>query len=95
MYAELLFGALARYTVASDRMIRASGIPTKCTACCAAIATLSACGSASPTSSAAEITSLLLMNMRSSPASSILANQYRAASGSDPLIVFMKADIVS
>ena len=46
-------------------------------------------------SSLANITSLLAMNMRSSPAKSSLANQYTEASGSEARTDFIKADIVS
>ena len=35
------------------------------------------------------------MNRASSPASNILANQYRPASGSEPLMLFMKALMTS
>ena len=50
------FGAQARYTAAWASGIRASGSPTNSAACIAAVATTSACGSALPTSSAAQIT---------------------------------------
>ena len=43
-------------------------MPMKCTACWQAVATTSACGSASPTSSAARITIRRTMNSGSSPA---------------------------
>ena len=48
-----------------------------------------------PTSSLAKITIRLATNRASSPASSILANQYTAASGSEPRIDLMKALMTS
>ena len=73
MYARFDFGAVARWTTASARMIRASGIPTSATDCAAAVAVCRAEGSAMPTSSAALIMSLRAMKRGSSPALSILA----------------------
>ena len=95
MYALFDFGADARYVVACASAIRASGMPTNSTACIAPTATASPRGSAFPMSSEADITSRRAMNLGSSPAISILASQYTAASGSDPRIDFMNAEIVS
>ena len=53
--------------------MRASGRPTIWDAWAAAFATTKACGSASPTSSAAQITMRLAINTGSSPASIIRA----------------------
>ena len=75
--------------------MRASGRPIISTALAAATATTSAMGSALPMSSDAEMTSLLAIKRGSSPASSILAIQNKAASGSDPRMLLMKAEIVS
>ena len=57
----------------SDKIICASGIPIRSIACAAAVATTSACGSAIPTSSAAQIMILREINLISSPAYSIFA----------------------
>ena len=92
---EFDFGAVARYSVASVSGNIASGMPMKCAACWAATATLSACGSASPTSSPARMTSRRAMNIRSSPDSSMRASQYTAASGSEPRTDLMNAEMVS
>ena len=70
------------------------GIPTKVTACMAAMACTSAPGSANPTSSEAKTISRRTMNLGSSPPSSIRASQYTAASGSLPLILLMKAEMM-
>ena len=61
------------YNQVSAVDIMLSGIPTDATACIAAFATTNALGLASPTSSAAQITTLRAMNIGSSPASNILA----------------------
>jgi hypothetical protein len=50
------------------------------------------CGSALPTSSAAKITSLRATNSSGSPASSMRAIQYTAASGSLARMLLMNAD---
>lgn len=75
--------------------MRASGMPTISAARAASSATRRALESASPTSSDAAMTSLLPMKRMSSPASSIIPSQYRAASGSEPRMDLMKAEIVS
>ncbi len=85
------FGAQARCTTAWAKLSWASGRPTNSTARAAASATTSAIGSASPMSSLARMTSRRAMNRASSPDSSIRANQYRPASGSDPRIDLMNA----
>src|SRR5207253_2167566 len=69
--AELLFGAVGRYSAASASGRYPSGMPTKCAACCAATATPSACGSANPASSAARIPMRPATNSRASRASSL------------------------
>src|SRR5437588_546248 len=63
--------------------MRASGRPTNSTACCVAIASGSASGSARPTSSLAKITMRRAMKRKSSPACSIFASQYIAFFSSD------------
>ena len=59
------------------------------------VATSSESGSASPMSSEARITSRRAMNRASSPASSMGASQYRPASGSEPRMLLMKAEMTS
>lgn len=66
--AELLLGAHATYAAAWDSMIWLSGMPMRSTASEADTARISACGSALPTSSAAQIMILRAMNFTSSPA---------------------------
>ena len=56
------FGAVARWITAWARLSCASGRPTYSTACAAAVATVSAVGSAMPTSSLAKITIRRAMN---------------------------------
>ena len=75
MADRLLFGAVARCTVAWARLSWASGSPTNSRAWAAALATTRACGSAIPTSSLAKITRRRAMKRASSPASSIRASQ--------------------
>ena len=58
-------------------------------------ATVSARGSAFPTSSEAEMISRRAMNLGSSPAAIIVASQYSAASGSLPRRLLMNAETVS
>ena len=48
-----------------------------------------------PTSSLARITSRRAMKRASSPAASIRANQYSPASGSEPRMLLMNAEITS
>ena len=72
-YDAFDFGARARYTVAWARLCRASGRPTCSTACAAATATSSACGSALPMSSEASTIIRRTMKRASSPPSSIAA----------------------
>ncbi len=67
------FGASARAITAWARMIRPSGSPMVATAWAAALAVVSAVGSASPMSSLARITSRRARNRGSSPASTIRA----------------------
>ena len=81
--------------MACDKGMRPSGIPIKCTACWAATATVKALGSARPISSEADITNLRAIKLGSSPALSIRASQYTDESGSEALIDFMNAEIVS
>ena len=52
-------------------------------------------GSASPTSSAAEMRRRLQINRRFSPPASRRASQYTAASGSDPRMLFIRAEITA
>ena len=85
------FGEQARCTTAWARLSWASGSPTNSTARAAASATTRASGSASPMSSLARMTSRRAMKRASSPDSSIRANQYRPASGSEPRTDLMKA----
>ena len=59
------------------------------------MATTSAWGSAMPMSSLAKMTIRLAMKRGSSPASSMRASQYTAASGSEPRIDLMNALITS
>jgi hypothetical protein len=59
--------------VASDRMMRASGMPIIATACAAATVTCNICGAAMPTSSAEAIMMRRAMNRGSSPALSMRA----------------------
>ena len=92
---RLLFGAVARWITACDRLSWASGRPTNSRAWAAAVATTSACGSAMPMSSLAKMTIRLAMKRASSPASSMRASQYTAASGSEPRIDLMNALITS
>jgi hypothetical protein len=61
----------------------------------AAWAMSSACGSALPTSSEAQIMMRRAMNLGSSPPSIMRASQYRTASGSLPRIDLMKAEMTS
>ena len=61
----------------------------------AATATCSARGSALPTSSDAEMISRRTMNRGSSPAATIAASQYRAASASLPRRLLMNAETVA
>ena len=68
-------------------------MPIKLVACCAATANERAFGSAKPISSDAKMISRRQMKFKSSPPSIILANQYKAASGSEPLTDLMKAEI--
>ena len=75
--------------------MRASGIPTISAARAASRATRKALESARPTSSEAAITSRRPIKRISSPASSIIPSQYRAASGSEPRMDLIKAEIVS
>ena len=75
MYAELLLGLVARYTVASASGMRPSGQPTLCTASNAALASSSALGLARPMSSAALITRRRAINSGFSPPSIIRASQ--------------------
>ena len=93
--AELLFGAVAIYSVACASVSSASGRPMKSQAWCAATASGRACGSASPTSSLARITSRRAMKRGASPPANIFASQYIAASGSLPRQLLMNAEIVS
>ena len=72
---EFDFGARARYRTACARLSRASGRPTTSTARAAASATRRPCGSASPTSSEARMTSRRAIKRASSPASSMWASQ--------------------
>ena len=95
MYPELLLGEVARYTVASASGILPSGQPIFMTASNAALARSSAFGFASPMSSLAEMINLRAMKAGSSPPSIMRASQYRAASGSLPRMLFIKADIMS
>ena len=69
------FGAVAMYVTAWASVSWHSGRPTNSTACSAAAATTSACGSALPTSSDAQMTIRRAMKRGSSPASSIRASQ--------------------
>ena len=94
-YVAFDFLQFATYTAASASIILASGIPIILTACIADVAITSACGSASPTSSDAQITILLAKNTGSSPPFSALAKYNNVASGSDPLIDFINALILS
>src|SRR5262249_28185727 len=71
-----------------------SGIPTKWTACIASTAIASARGSATPTSSAAKMIIRRRTNSGSSPPSSMRAIQYTAASGSEPRIDLMNAEMM-
>src|SRR5690348_1757632 len=89
------FGAVARYTTAWARFNPASGSPTNSTARAAASATTSPIESAMPTSSEARMTSRRAMYRASSPADSMRASQYRPASGSEPRMAFMKAEMMS
>ena len=73
LIAELLLGAQATYAAAWESMIWDSGMPMRSTASDADTASISAWGSALPTSSAAQIIILRAMNRTSSPAYSILA----------------------
>src|SRR5439155_1268210 len=91
----LLLGASARWITACARLIATSGSPTYSTARAAASAVRSDCGSASPMSSLARITSRRAMKRASSPASSIRASQYKPASGSEPRIDLMNAEMMS
>ena len=72
-YAALDLGAIARWTTAWARTIRASGMPICATACIAATAVCRADGSAMPTSSLAAMTIRRATKRGSSPASSIRA----------------------
>ncbi len=69
MVTALLFGAVARAITAWASVRLASGNPMNATAWCAATASGSAVGSASPMSSLARMTSRRAMNRGSSPAS--------------------------
>ena len=89
------FGAVARWITACARLSWASGRPTNSTARAAASATTNAIGSAMPMSSLARITRRRAMNRASSPASSMRANQYTLASGSEPRMLLMKALMTS
>ena len=93
--AALLLGARHMYSTACARLMRHSGYPMTSVALKAASATSSACGSALPMSSEARIKMRRAMNFGSSPASIMRASQYRAASGSDPRMDFMNAEIMS
>ena len=73
------------------RGIRPSGIPIWATTCIVEFAMTRALGSAKPTSSEASITSLLAINLGSSPPTIMRANQCNAASASEPLTDLMKA----
>ena len=75
LYAELLLGLLARYMVASARMIRPSGHPIFWIASKQALASNKALGLANPMSSAADITNRRAINLGSSPPATIRANQ--------------------
>ena len=75
MYAELLLGLVARYTVASAKGIRPSGQPIFITASKAALAMSSALGLAKPISSEADITKRRAMNEGSSPPCIMRASQ--------------------
>ncbi|RAO57977.1 hypothetical protein LUPAC06_02838 [Micromonospora saelicesensis] len=89
--AEFDLGAVARWITAWARLSCASGNPTYSTAWAAAVATLSALGSAMPTSSLAKMTRRRAMNRASSPATSMRASQCTAASTSEPRMLLMKA----
>ena len=80
---------------ASARFRRASGRPTYSTAWAAATATSSARGSARPMSSEAWTTMRRAMYRGSSPASIIRAIQNSAASGSEPRMLLMNAEMTS
>src|SRR3989442_38855 len=69
-----------------------SGMPRKWAVCCAAMACSSALGSARPMSSMAMRTRRRAMYRRSSPASSIRASQYKAASASEGRILGRRTD---
>ena len=91
----LLFGEIAKYKEACERKNNPSGKPTRSKASQQDCTTTIALGSARPISSQAEIKSLLKIKFGSSPASTILASQYKVASGSEPLIDFINALITS
>jgi hypothetical protein len=74
-------GAVARIKVACDKWKRPSGMPTRSKAAAQLITEVSALGSARPTSSLARMISLRRMKRGSSPAYSMRASQYSAASG--------------
>ena len=92
---ELDFGAVAMWITAWARLSWTSGRPTYSTAWAAAVATLSAVGSAMPMSSLAKITIRRAMNRASSPATSIRASQCSAASTSEPRMLLMNALVTS
>lgn len=72
-YVAFDLGDVAKYVTTSDKMILASGIPTRATACAAATANPNAPGSANPISSLALIITRRAINRFSSHASSMRA----------------------
>ena len=88
-------GASARYTVAWARLCAHSGMPTCSTAWAAATAIVRAWGSALPMSSLARITIRRAMKRGSSPPSIITARYSSEASGSEPRVALIQAEMVS